>query len=64
MNKCNLNPIFKYIRIILSLVVIGLGIYYKNWLGLLGLVTLFSAFTGSCPLTINLNRKSSYEQKK
>ncbi|MCK4836144.1 MAG: DUF2892 domain-containing protein [Candidatus Aminicenantes bacterium] len=58
MNQCSKNPVIKFIRIILSLFVIGLGIYYKNWLGLIGIFTLISAFTGSCPLTINLNRKS------
>ena len=60
MKKCNTNPFIKYIRVFLSLVVIGLGIYYKSWLGVIGVFTLISAFTGSCPLTITLNRKSPY----
>jgi hypothetical protein len=60
MKKCNTNPFIKYIRVFLSLVVIGLGVYYKNWLGVIGVFTLISAFTGSCPLTVNLNRKSPY----
>jgi len=46
--KCNTDPTAKWIRVIVSLGVIGAGIYYKNWIGLLGIVTLFSAFTGSC----------------
>jgi len=46
--KCSTNPTAKWIRIIVSLGVIGAGIYYKNWIGLLGIVTLLSAFTGSC----------------
>ncbi len=37
---------------IVSLGVIGAGIYYKNWIGLLGIFTLLSAFTGSCPLSL------------
>jgi hypothetical protein len=45
---CNTNPTAKWIRVIVSLGVIGAGIYYKNWIGLLGIVTLFSAFSGSC----------------
>lgn len=53
--KCNQNPIIKTIRILLSLTVLALGIYYKTWLGLLGLLTLVSAFQGGCPLSINLN---------
>jgi hypothetical protein len=52
---CNQNPVIKTIRILLSLTVMGLGIYYKTWLGLLGFLTLFSAFQGGCPLSINLD---------
>jgi len=50
--KCNSNPTAKWVRVIVSLGVIGAGIYYKNWIGLLGIVTLLSAFTGSCPLSL------------
>jgi len=53
--SCNRNPIIKTIRILMSLTVIGLGLYYQTWLGLLGLLTLISAFQGGCPLSINLN---------
>lgn len=50
--KCNTNQTAKWIRVIVSLGVIAAGIYYKNWIGLLGIVTLLSAFTGSCPLSL------------
>jgi hypothetical protein len=50
--RCNTNQTAKWIRVIVSLAVIGAGIYYKNWIGLLGIVTLLSAFTGSCPLSL------------
>jgi predicted transporter len=50
--KCNINQTAKWIRVIVSLGVIGAGIYYKNWIGLLGIVTLLSAFTSSCPLSL------------
>ena len=53
--SCNRNPIIKTIRILLSLAVMGLGLYYRSWLGLLGIFTLISAFQGGCPLSINLN---------
>ena len=39
----------------LSLGIIAAGIIYKNWLGLLGIFTLLSAFTGSCPLALHFN---------
>jgi hypothetical protein len=50
--KCNTNQTAKWIRVIVSIGVIGAGIYYKNWIGLLGIFTLLSAFTGSCPLSL------------
>lgn len=53
--KCNTNQTAKWIRVIVSLAVIGAGIYYKNWIGLLGIFTLLSAFTGSCPLSLQFN---------
>jgi hypothetical protein len=54
-NKCNTNQTAKWIRVIVSLGIIGAGIYYKNWIGLLGIVTLFSAFAGACPLSLHFN---------
>lgn len=53
--KCNVNQTAKWIRVFVSLAVIGAGIYYKNWVGFLGVVTLLSAFTGSCPLSLHFN---------
>jgi len=52
----NTNKILKYIRIGLSLVVIGLGIYYRNWIGALGLLTLYTAFTGRCGAALSFKR--------
>lgn len=60
---CNSNPIVKYIRIALSLGVIGLGIYYRNPIGLLGLMTLYTAFTGQCGASITFRRKPTYRLK-
>ncbi len=61
--KCNTNPVVKYFRILLSLTVIGLGIYYKTWLGLIGIITLISAFTGDCALSLKFNRPTRYQFK-
>ena len=58
MKACNTNPLIKYIRIALSLVVMGLGIYYKNWVGILGIFTLISAFTGDCAFNVRIDRRS------
>ena len=42
----------RLVRVALSLAVIGYGLWTANWVGLLGLVTLFSALSGTCPLVI------------
>ncbi|MCU0288290.1 MAG: DUF2892 domain-containing protein [Acidobacteria bacterium] len=65
---CNTNItkkdiILKYIRIILSLVVIGLGIYYRNWAGALGLLTLYTAFTGRCGSALSFKRGDNPDMK-
>jgi len=56
--KCNVNPVAKYIRIALSLAIIVMGIIYKNPVGLLGFLTLFTAFTGNCGSSIRIRRPS------
>jgi hypothetical protein len=61
--KCNVNPIAKYLRIILSLLVIGLGIYHQNWLGVLGLFTLYTAITGKCNTNFRFIRKHDFKLK-
>jgi len=42
----------RWVRIALSLVIIGWGIWTRNWIGLLGIIPLATALTGSCPMTI------------
>jgi len=64
MKTCNTNSIAKYIRIALSLVVIGLGIYYQNWLGILGLFPLYTALTGKCGLSLSIKRKTDFKLKR
>ncbi len=46
----NVGGIDKVIRIVLGLVIIGLGIYFKNWLGLIGVVVLLTGLIGWCGL--------------
>lgn len=48
--KKNIGSIDRVIRVILGLVIIGLGIGFKSWLGLIGLVPIFTATIGWCPL--------------
>ncbi len=50
--SCSANKAAQRLRILASLGIIGAGIYYKNWIGLLGIIPLITAVTGSCGLTL------------
>jgi hypothetical protein len=47
--KTNVGTIDRIIRVILGLGLLGAGYYFKNWLGLIGIVPLLTAFVGFCP---------------
>lgn len=46
--KKNVGKTDKIIRIIIALVIAGLGVYFKSWWGLLALLPLVTAITGFC----------------
>lgn len=48
--KKNMGKTDKTIRLILGVVIIALGIYFKSWWGLVGLVPLLTALVNFCPL--------------
>ncbi|MEM4327038.1 MAG: DUF2892 domain-containing protein [Candidatus Diapherotrites archaeon] len=45
----NVGDLDKSIRIILGLLIIALGIYFQNWLGVLGLIPLITGLINYCP---------------
>ena len=45
----NVGSTDKMIRIVLGIVILGAGLYFKSWFGVIGLVPLFTAFIGWCP---------------
>jgi len=48
--KKNMGKTDRILRMILSIIIAGVGYYYKSWWGLLAFVPLLTAFTGFCPL--------------
>jgi len=50
--KCNMGKADRIIRVIISLIIIGLGVFYKSWLGAFGLIPLGTALTGWCPMYV------------
>ncbi len=48
--KCNVGKTDRMIRVLIGLVLIGLGFYFNSWLGAIGVIPLFTAAIGWCPL--------------
>ncbi|MCB9101523.1 MAG: DUF2892 domain-containing protein [Anaerolineales bacterium] len=48
--KCNVGSIDRVIRVLLGLVIIALGFYFNSWFGAIGIIPLFTAAVGWCPL--------------
>ena len=45
----NVGSADRVIRLVLGLVIIGVGFYYHSWWGAIGIVPLFTALIGWCP---------------
>ena len=45
----NVGSADRVIRLILGLVIIGIGYYYQSWCGAIGIVPIFTALIGWCP---------------
>ena len=48
--KSNVGKSDKNIRIVLGIIIVAAGIYFKSWWGIVAIVPLVTAFTGVCPL--------------
>jgi len=61
--KKNVGITDKWIRVIIGLAIIGAGIYFKSWWGLVGIIPIATAITGTCllylPFGISTNRKAA-----
>ena len=48
--KKNIGTIDRIARLIVGIVVIVLGVVFKNWLGIIGIIPVGTALAGYCPL--------------
>jgi predicted RND superfamily exporter protein len=48
--QSNMGSVDRIIRIVIGLVVIALGVIFKSWWGVIGVLPLFVAFVNFCPL--------------
>lgn len=64
--KKNVGSADKMIRIVLGVVIAALGIYFKSWWGLVGIVPLATAFMNWCPafslLGVSIDKKVEVEK--
>lgn len=52
--KCNVGKTDKIFRIIVGLIIIGAGFYFKSWWGAVGIIPLATGLIGWCPLYVPL----------
>ncbi|MFH0757550.1 MAG: DUF2892 domain-containing protein [Bacteroidota bacterium] len=48
--KKNIGITDRWIRIVLGLIIVAAGLYFKSWWGLVGLIPLATALISTCPL--------------
>ena len=50
--KCNMGKTDKGLRIIIGLLIIVLGLIFRSWWGLIGLIPIVTALINWCPLYV------------
>ena len=60
--KCNVGKTDRAIRIVTGLLIIGAGVYFQNWLGVIGLLPLVTATLGWCPAYVPFGISSCKEE--
>lgn len=46
----NVGLVDRILRVLIGLVLIGWGVYAKNWLGAIGIIPIITAVISFCPL--------------
>lgn len=59
--KKNMGKVDRTIRIIVGLAVIALGLIFKSWWGLIGIVPLLTSLTSFCPMYVPLKINTKKE---
>jgi hypothetical protein len=52
--KTNIGSVDRIIRVLIGLAILGAGVAYHSWLGLIGLVPLLTAAVRFCPAYLPL----------
>lgn len=50
--KKNIGKVDSMVRILLGIVIVIVGLYFKSWWGLVGLIPVITGIIGWCPLYV------------
>lgn len=67
--KCNVGKADRILRVLVGIGILGAGVYFETWWGAIGVVPLFTAGIGWCPVYLpfgisSCNRKSETVKRK
>ncbi len=60
--KHNVGKPDSWFRVIVGVIVIALGFYYKNWWGAIGVIPLVTGFIHFCPLYFVFKASTAKEE--
>lgn len=60
--KKNVGTADKIIRVVIGIAIIIVGVYFKSWWGVIGVIPFISAALGWCPLYIPLKISTIKEE--
>lgn len=47
--KKNIGSVDRVFRILIGIIIAGIGVFYESWWGLLGIIPFATALIGTCP---------------
>lgn len=49
--KCNIGKIEQIVRIVIGLGIVLIGLYYRSWWGIIGIVPIITGVSRYCPVS-------------
>ena len=62
--KCNVGKADRLFRIILGIIIIFAGLYFKSWWGVVGIVPILTGFLKWCPAYLPFGFSTCGDEKK
>lgn len=60
--ECNIGKFDRVLRRCIGLIIIGFGIYFKSYLGWIGILPILMSYVNYCPLYIPFNINTKKEE--